>query len=546
MQSTETKQNFRHILAEMLLSRRLPDAESFLLDKAKEGFFENVCWNRLMTEYKRGNSGPTQNGWIEVLRLFRKMQEIGKKPDVVSYNILIDTAGKAKQIECAMQFYNEMRAAHLTPTVSTFTSLIDALGKANELQRALHLLQSMLQDGVCPNECTFTSLLNACIQANPPELRLALNVLTLMLGCDAAAVCAVPYTCLIRACGKAMDIEAAFVALQSVLLAGVRPALSTFNFLIEFSGKARRLDLAWHAWTLLMAYGHQPDSISFAAMICSLSWLEDVDHSVELLWYMATTGMAITNGLCSLLLGAATRLHNKPAAFSVLDVMAHMNVRPLVEELANVFDMCNLTEVDAHAKLRFADHLLKYMVHSKVKPTRSTFVALIRACDGDVQRIAQLLLSSRMEITRDDWTRNMLQACFDTHALAFAVSIIEDLRLKGLKPDLTAARGLLSMCLAVGDLDSHTLLQNLLCACGIPLADVLSSGSIPYPLVHWTLVPMRMARKLSVKPPATPSKASTKREKSKAQSPQSATDTDVSSPDSSEPSVESYCRSSWC
>lgn len=37
----------------------------------------------------------------------------------ITDNILIDTAGKAKQIECAMQFYNEMRAAHLTPTVST-------------------------------------------------------------------------------------------------------------------------------------------------------------------------------------------------------------------------------------------------------------------------------------------------------------------------------------------------------------------------------------------------------------------------------------------
>lgn len=220
----------------------------------------------------------------------------------------------------------------------------------------------MLQRGVCPNECTFTSLLNACIQANPPQLHLALNVLTLMLGCDAAAVGAVPYTALIRACGKAMEIDAAFKALQSVLVAGVVPALSTFNFLIEFSGKARRLDLAWHAWTMLMAYGYQPDSISFAAMICSLSWLGDLDHSVELLWHMAFIGMTPENGLCSLLLGSATRMHNKPAAFSVLDFMAHIGVRPLVDELANVFEMCNFTEVDAYGKLRSAERLLKCRV----------------------------------------------------------------------------------------------------------------------------------------------------------------------------------------
>lgn len=186
------------------------------------------------------------------------------------------------------------------------------------------------------------------------------------------------------------------------------------------------------------------------------------------------------------------------------------------------------------------------MVHSKVKPTRPTFTALIRACDGDVQQITQLLIHSRMEITRDDWTRNMLQACFDSHALAFAKFIIEKLRRQRLKPNLTAARAMLSVCLAVGDLDSHVVLQNLLLACGIQLKDVLSSGAIPYPLTHWTLVPILKARK----PDSTPSRVSVKCVASNTlspplKSPQSVTESDFSSPESSAESHSSR-SSSWC
>ena len=81
-------------------------------------------------------------GWIEVLRLFRRMQLLAIKPDVVSYNILIDTAGKAQQLECAMQFFKEMRASGITPTVNTC-----ALCQLSALSCHLCLAQA------CPTTC---------------------------------------------------------------------------------------------------------------------------------------------------------------------------------------------------------------------------------------------------------------------------------------------------------------------------------------------------------------------------------------------------------
>ena len=99
-------------------------AESLLVSQCQAGVFEVMLWNRLTSELKRGDGS-----WEDILRLLRRMEHLGCPPDVVSFNILIDSCGKAGQLEHALSFFNEMRGRGLRPTVNTFTSIIDASGK---------------------------------------------------------------------------------------------------------------------------------------------------------------------------------------------------------------------------------------------------------------------------------------------------------------------------------------------------------------------------------------------------------------------------------
>ena len=57
----------------------------------------------------------------------------GAASDGVSFNIVIDACGKARQLQLAFHYLAEMRQAGWPPTVSTYTSLIDACGKSFEL-----------------------------------------------------------------------------------------------------------------------------------------------------------------------------------------------------------------------------------------------------------------------------------------------------------------------------------------------------------------------------------------------------------------------------
>lgn len=52
---------------------------------------------------------------------------------------------------------------------------------------------------------------------------------------------ATPYTTLIRACGKALEVDKAFRVLHCMLDVGVRPNVVTFNCLIDACGKASQV-----------------------------------------------------------------------------------------------------------------------------------------------------------------------------------------------------------------------------------------------------------------------------------------------------------------
>lgn len=65
---------------------------------------------------------------------------------------------------------------------------------------------------------------------------------------------ATPYTTLIRACGKALEVDKAFRVLHCMLDVGVRPNVVTFNCLIDACGKASQVCVSSHHFTPIALY----------------------------------------------------------------------------------------------------------------------------------------------------------------------------------------------------------------------------------------------------------------------------------------------------
>lgn len=100
------------------------------------------------------NQGKYDGVFDLMLRLCRS---IGYPfPDRVSYNIVIDALGKARQFEMMESAFMSMLSAGFSPDVRTFTSMVHAYANSRRGVEALGVLETMDRLGIEPNVCTYT------------------------------------------------------------------------------------------------------------------------------------------------------------------------------------------------------------------------------------------------------------------------------------------------------------------------------------------------------------------------------------------------------
>ncbi|XP_074286115.1 uncharacterized protein LOC141611471 isoform X3 [Silene latifolia] len=89
------------------------------------------------------------------------MQDQGVKPDVVTYNLLLDGLLKDAQIDTAISL-----AKRLGPDVTTYTTMIKGLCRQGLLGDATKLLKEMADNGCPPNERTYNTILQGFLKAS--------------------------------------------------------------------------------------------------------------------------------------------------------------------------------------------------------------------------------------------------------------------------------------------------------------------------------------------------------------------------------------------
>ncbi|CAM8899925.1 unnamed protein product [Rhodiola kirilowii] len=100
-------------------------------------------------------------GQIKLVVCFFEMQEWRCKPDVESYNALINVHGRAGQWRWAMNIMEDMLRAAIPPSRSTYNNLINACGSSGNWKEALKVCKTMTDNGVGPDLVTHNIILSA-------------------------------------------------------------------------------------------------------------------------------------------------------------------------------------------------------------------------------------------------------------------------------------------------------------------------------------------------------------------------------------------------
>ncbi|XP_057863477.2 pentatricopeptide repeat-containing protein At5g02830, chloroplastic isoform X2 [Cryptomeria japonica] len=89
------------------------------------------------------------------------------KPTVVTYNIMMKACGSAPYL--VKSFMEEMEMIGLVPDCVSWSILIDAYGNAKDLRGALQTFSKMNETGVRPDSITYTTAIKACVKNKNPE-----------------------------------------------------------------------------------------------------------------------------------------------------------------------------------------------------------------------------------------------------------------------------------------------------------------------------------------------------------------------------------------
>ncbi|KAJ1702038.1 hypothetical protein LUZ63_001817 [Rhynchospora breviuscula] len=107
------------------------------------------------------------SGWKSIEEaelLFQEMQDFEIKPNLVSYNCLIDVYCKNYRLDKARKMFEKMHEQEIKPDVRSCTSLIGGLGSMGEPDEARALLKEMRELGCNPDVAAYNAAIrNFCI-----------------------------------------------------------------------------------------------------------------------------------------------------------------------------------------------------------------------------------------------------------------------------------------------------------------------------------------------------------------------------------------------
>lgn len=220
------------------------------------------------------------SGWKsaeEAEGFFDEMRQMGVKPDVVSYNCLIEAYCKGREIEKAYKVFDKMREEDIPPDVISYTSIIGGLGLVGQPDKARDVLKEMKEYGCYPDAAAYNAAIrNFCI-AN--RLGDAENLMEEMVG-EGLSPNATTYNLFFRCFYWSNDLGRSWSLYRRMKKTGCLPNTQSCMFLTRLCKKQEKVEMALELWNDMVEKGFGSyilvSDVLFD-MLCDLGKLVEVE-----------------------------------------------------------------------------------------------------------------------------------------------------------------------------------------------------------------------------------------------------------------------------
>uniref|UniRef100_J3L2R7 Pentatricopeptide repeat-containing protein-mitochondrial domain-containing protein n=2 Tax=Oryza brachyantha TaxID=4533 RepID=J3L2R7_ORYBR len=228
----------------------------------------------------------------DAVRLFQNIA----KPDVCSYNTVIDGLCRRGRLPEACDLFAEMIANGIAPTVVTYTTVIHWLAREACFDDALKLFDEMSGRGIMPNVVTYSSLIDGLCKGG--RAASALELLDRMVR-ERKLPNTITYSSVIDGLCKEGRLGQAMEILDRMRLQGRKPDAGLFGKLITgLCDSGRALEAANYLDEMILA-GIEPNRLTWSlhskindAVVKTLCAKGEVSRAFQVYQSMRTRGIS--------------------------------------------------------------------------------------------------------------------------------------------------------------------------------------------------------------------------------------------------------------
>ncbi|XP_013693921.1 putative pentatricopeptide repeat-containing protein At1g02420 [Brassica napus] len=236
------------------------------------------------------------SGWRsseEAEAFFQEMtKEKGLKPDVVTYNSLIDVYCKDRAMDNAYKLIDQMRDEDVTPDVITYTTIIGGLGLIGQPDKAREVLKEMKEYGCYPDVPAYNAAIrNYCIARRLGDAdKLVDEMVKKGLSPNATT-----YNLFFRVLSLSNDLGRSWELYVRMLGNGCLPNTQSCMFLIKMFKRHEKVDMALRLWEDMVGKGFGSYSLVSDVLLDLLCDLAKVDEAEKCLLEMVEKGHRPSN-----------------------------------------------------------------------------------------------------------------------------------------------------------------------------------------------------------------------------------------------------------
>ncbi|KAJ4794433.1 Pentatricopeptide repeat-containing protein [Rhynchospora pubera] len=380
--------------------------------------------------------------------VFDKMPKLGCAPNLISYAALIKGYCSAEKTIFATELLHKMitQRGEFKPDVITYNTVIDGLCKEGAVSKAFCLFGKMHSLGVLPNTVTYTTLIGGiCMQG---AIKKALELLDCMAS-KGLEPDIVTYTTLVDGLCKKGLLKNPGKLLQYIIYKGKKPNVVTYTVVMDALCKKEEIEKAVELLEDMISRGVQPNVVTFSTLIDGLCKMNKLENAMKWLYEMILKGMSPNVVTYNIFMDALCKKGETGKAEKLLGDMISRGVQPDVVTYTILIDrFCKMKELEITKKC------LREMVSKGISPSIVTWNVIIDTfCTTD--DVMNILVNMVLNHGARDYSAyiSLIKAYAQRRNVDGATCVLKRMKQEGLKPDLDAYSPIQEMLLRIGRAD---------------------------------------------------------------------------------------------